>query len=50
MIVNFILNIILIPKFHVWGAVYSSSFSLILWNVLGVFLVRKKLKVYSFIH
>tara|TARA_Y100001970_G_C14258417_1_gene877419 strand:+ start:9577 stop:10890 length:1314 start_codon:yes stop_codon:yes gene_type:complete len=50
MVINFILNIILIPKFHVWGAIYSSSFSLVLWNVLGAFFVYKKLKIYSFIH
>ena len=49
-VVNLILNIILIPKFHVWGAVYSSSFSLVLWNVLGIIFVRNKLKIYSFIH
>ena len=48
-IINIILSIILIPKFQVWGAVYSSSFSLILWNILSIIFIKKKINIYSFI-
>ena len=49
LISNVILNLILIPSFQVLGAVYASSVSLILWNVLGAIYIQKKIKIYSFI-
>ena len=47
---NVILNIILIPIFQVFGAVYASSLSLIIWNVIGAIYIYRKIKIYSFIH
>ena len=47
---NVLLNWILIPKFQVSGAVYATSISLVLWNIIGIIFIRKKNKIYSFIH
>lgn len=46
--INIILSFIFIPKYQVLGAVYSSSISLILWNVLSIIYVKKKINIYSF--
>ena len=47
---NVLLNWILIPRFQVLGAVYATSISLVIWNIIGVIFIRKKIKLYSFIH
>ena len=49
LIINIILSILLIPKFGIWGAVYSSSISLVLWNILAIVFIKKKINIYSFI-
>tara|TARA_B110000438_G_C15747776_1_gene621522 strand:- start:294 stop:1436 length:1143 start_codon:yes stop_codon:yes gene_type:complete len=48
-IINIVLSLILIPKYQVWGSVYSSAFSLILWNILSIIFIKKKINIYSFI-
>jgi len=49
LIVNMILSLALIPKYGVWGAVFSSSLSLVLWNILSIIFIKKKINIYSFI-
>jgi O-antigen/teichoic acid export membrane protein len=43
-----LLNVLLIPRFHLMGAVYSFAISLLLAETLAVILVRKKLQIKPF--
>jgi O-antigen/teichoic acid export membrane protein len=46
-ILNTILNIFLIPKYGIYGAVISSSGSLIIQNIISLFIVRVKLNFWT---
>lgn len=46
-IINFILNVILIPRYGIIGAAISTGFTTILWNGLGVISVYKHYKFVS---
>ena len=46
---NILLNLILIPKFGMVGAAFSTSFCLILWNLISVIYVYKKDRILFFI-
>ena len=48
LILNLILNLILIKPYGVIGVAIATSSSMIIWNLIGVFLIHKKLSVYSF--
>ena len=45
-LINVILNLILIPLYGMEGAAYATAVSMMLWNVLMVMVVRKKVGVY----
>ena len=49
LILNIVLNFILIPKFGYKGAAIASSSSIIFWNLILVFYVKKYYKINSFI-
>ncbi|WP_179344633.1 MATE family efflux transporter [Winogradskyella ursingii] len=49
-VINLILNLILIPKYNMIGAALATSFSLILWNILGAIYLFKKDKVKTFLN
>lgn len=46
--VNITLDLILIKPYGINGAAIASTISLIIWNVFGVIMIRKKLKINSF--
>jgi O-antigen/teichoic acid export membrane protein len=45
LLLNFLLNLLLIPLFGVIGAAATSMLTLIFWNVLAVYYARKKLNL-----
>ncbi len=45
-IINVFLNLMLIPEYGMEGAAYATAASMMLWNVLMVWVVRKKVGVY----
>jgi len=47
-VTNIVLNVLLIPLYGAIGAAIATSASLVMWNVLGIIYVWKKLKVRSF--
>lgn len=47
-ITNILLNYILIPQYGITGAAISTTLSMLLWNLLSLFFVRKKLKINTF--
>ena len=44
-ILNIVLNILLIPSFGINGAAFSSMLSYMLWNILGIIFIYKKLSI-----
>lgn len=42
LVINIILNIILIPKYEMIGAAFSTALSFTLWNLIGLWYVLKK--------
>lgn len=48
--INLILNWYLIPVYGIEGAAFSTSFSMIFWNVTAVVYIYKKDKVKTFLH
>ena len=47
-LVNIVLNYILIPIYGINGAAIASMFSLVVWNVLMIYEVRRKFGFYTF--
>ena len=47
LILNVILNLIFIPKFEMMGAAFSTSISLVFWNITGAIIIYKKDKINS---
>jgi O-antigen/teichoic acid export membrane protein len=45
LLLNFVLNLLLIPYFKQYGAAASTMVTLIFWNVLAVYFARKKLQL-----
>ena len=45
---NIVLNYILIPIYAVNGAAIASMLSLVIWNVLMIYQVRRKFGFYTF--
>jgi len=43
LVFNFVLNLLLIPKWHELGAAITTMLTLLFWNVLAVYFARKKL-------
>ena len=50
LIINVIFNLTLIPLYGMLGAAISTSISLIIWNISGVFYIYKKDKILLFIN
>nr|WP_321229341.1 MATE family efflux transporter [uncultured Psychroserpens sp.] len=50
LIINVIFNLTLIPVYGMLGAAISTSISLIIWNISGVFYIYKKDKILLFIN
>lgn len=48
LILNLVLNLILIKPFGVIGVAIATSSSMIIWNLIGVILIRRKLSIYPF--
>jgi len=48
--INLILNWYLIPIYGIEGAAFSTSFSMIFWNITVVVYIYKKDKVKMFLH
>ena len=46
---NIILNLVLVPRFGIVGAALATTISMVVWNVLLVIAVRKKLGVNSLV-
>ena len=47
-LVNIVLNYILIPIYGINGAAIASMFSLVVWNVLMIYEVRRRFGFYTF--
>ena len=47
--VNIVFNIILIPLYGITGAAIATTLGIIMWNLLGVYYVYKKLNIKSYI-
>lgn len=45
LLLNFVLNLLLIPYYGVMGAAATTMLTLIFWNVLAVYFARKKLNI-----
>ena len=43
--VNIVFNIILIPLYGITGAAIATTLGIIMWNLLGVYYVYKKLNI-----
>jgi len=46
-IINLLLNLVLIPRYGIFGAAIATSFSMILTNILAVIYIKKNLKILS---
>lgn len=45
-VVNILINLVLIPRFGIEGAAIANAFSMILWNVVGTFYIKKTFGFY----
>jgi O-antigen/teichoic acid export membrane protein len=45
---NVLMNLLLVPKYGITGGAFSAAFSIIMWNLLCVYYVRKKLNIISY--
>jgi O-antigen/teichoic acid export membrane protein len=48
-ITNLVLNVIWIPKFGILGAASATAISIVIFNLLAIIFIRRKLNFYSFI-
>ena len=47
-VVNIILNILLIPQYGINGAAFASMFSMFIWNVSSVVLIKRRFNIITF--